>query len=134
MEIAITGEGAVVIRFIDKSGRTLLEERITVSGSATIEARRIVDLSLNTTGGRALLAPVLMQQSNPEQHVTFDREIPSRFTRLRCKKIGCNARITQNAVRGKAPPPVQGQGPAGVSDDRRLDRVVRSIVRDGSRR
>ena len=33
VEIAIRGEGALVIRFIDKSGQTLLQERLTVSGS-----------------------------------------------------------------------------------------------------
>ena len=134
MEIAIAGEGAVVIRFIDKSGQTLLEERIAVSGSPTVQALRVVDLSLNTTGGRALLAPVLMQQSNPEQRVTFDREPPSRFTRARCKKIGCSAKVTQSAARGKAPAPVKGQGPAGATGDARLDRVIRSAGREDSRR
>ena len=135
MEIEIAGEGSVVIRFIDKSGQTLLEERIAVSGSPTVQAMRVVDLSLNTTGGRALLAPVLMQQSNPEQRVTFDRETPSRFTHARCKKIGCSAKVTQSAARGKAPAPVKGQGPAGVAaDDRRLDRVIRSAAREDRRR
>ena len=57
VEIAIRGEGALVIRFIDKSGQTLLQERLTVSGSPKIEARRIVELSLETTTGRALVAP-----------------------------------------------------------------------------
>jgi hypothetical protein len=52
MEIAIKGEGEVVIRFIDKTGRTLLQERITVSGSAKVEGRRMIDLSLNTTEGK----------------------------------------------------------------------------------
>jgi hypothetical protein len=44
VEIAIRGEGELVICFIDKSGQTLLQERLTVSGSPKIEALRIVEL------------------------------------------------------------------------------------------
>ena len=132
MEIAITGEGEVVIRFIDPSGKTLLQERIAVSGSPTTEARRIVDLRLDTTAGRAQLAPVLMQQS-AHQRVTFNGEIPSRFTRRRCKEIGCDAKTVQSAASGKAPAPISGQGPAGASDDRGLDRLIRSTLRAASR-
>jgi hypothetical protein len=33
MEIAIRGEGEVVIRFIDQHGQTLLQERLVISGA-----------------------------------------------------------------------------------------------------
>jgi hypothetical protein len=129
VEIAIRGEGALVIRFIDKSGQTLLQERLTVSGSPKIEARRIVELSLETTTGRALVAPVLVQQSNAKQRVTFDGETPARFARRRCQAIGCEARIARSAAAGEAPLPIPAPGPRQASDDRGLDRVIKSLRR-----
>jgi len=130
VEIAIRGEGALVIRFIDKSGQTLLQERLTVSGSPKIEARRIVELSLETTTGRrALVAPVLVQQSNAKQRVTFDGETPARFARRRCQAIGCEARIARSAAAGEAPLPISAPGPRQASDDRGLDRVIKSLRR-----
>jgi hypothetical protein len=134
MEIAIIGGGEVVIRFIDKAGRTLLQERITVSGSPKIQARRIVDLTLNTIEGRAMIAPVLTQQSNPKQRVTFDGENPSRFARRRCKEIGCDAATARSAENGKAPAPVSGRGPAAARDERGLDRLMQSVLRGKPRR
>lgn len=132
MEIAIIGGGEVVIRFIDKAGRTLLQERITVSGSPKIQARRIVDLTLNTIEGRAMIAPVLTQQSNPKQRVTGEN--PSRFARRRCKVIGCDAATARSAANGKAPAPASGRGPAAARDDRGLDRLMQSVLRGKPRR
>jgi hypothetical protein len=95
VEIAIRGEGALVIRFIDKSGQTLLQERLTVSGSP----------------------------------ITFDGEMPARFARRRCQAIGCEARIARSAAAGEAPLPIPAPGPRQASDDRGLDRVIKSLRR-----
>jgi hypothetical protein len=46
MDIAIVGPGEVVIRFIDKKGQTLIQERLIVSGSPTVEGRRTIALSV----------------------------------------------------------------------------------------
>jgi hypothetical protein len=129
MKIAIVGEGELVVRFIDRTGQTLLQERLTVSGSATMEALRVVDLSLRTTSGRAAVAPVLIQQSNPAQRVSFDGEPPARFTRRRCRQIGCPARVAAAAARGQAPPPAPGEGPALSSADPALARLMRAAAR-----
>lgn len=129
MEIAIIGEGELAIRFIDKAGQTLMQERLVVSGSPTMEARRVITLSLRTVNGTALVAPVLMRQSNPRQRVTFDGVAPARFTRKRCKEIGCAAKIADAAARGEAPPPVPGHGPASTTDDPMLERLIASARR-----
>src|SRR5436190_1148823 len=128
MEIAIAGEGQVLIRFIDRKGRTLVQEKITVSGSPTVQAKRSIALSVETTGGALLVAPVLVQQSNPQQRVTFDGEQPSRFTRTRCKEIGCTKVVTGDAARGCAAPPA----PTAVleSDDEMLAGLIRAIGKD----
>ena len=59
MEIAIAGEGELVIRYIDKDGRTLMQERLTVSGLPSMEARHLAPLALQTVDGSADVAPVL---------------------------------------------------------------------------
>lgn len=127
MEISITGEGEVVIRFIDQKGLTLLQEKIVVSGSPTVEARRSIALSVKTTSGARLLAPVLVRQSNPQQCVTFDREQPSCFTRKRCEEIGCTSDIANDAERGCAAPPAQGA--VLQSDDEFLARLMHEVSR-----
>lgn len=76
MEIAIAGEGEVLIRYIDSRGETLLQEKLVVSGSPTVEGRRAIDLSIRTTSGPVPIAPVLIRQSSPMQRVTFDGEPP----------------------------------------------------------
>jgi hypothetical protein len=81
-----------VIRFIDSKGHTLVQEKLAVSGSPTVEGKRTIDLSVETTDGNKPLAPVLMRQSNPKQRVTFDGDRPSRFTQKRYKEIGCTTR------------------------------------------
>jgi hypothetical protein len=129
VEIAIAGEGEIEIRFIDQQGRTLIQERVAVSGSPTVEARRIIALSADTAGGRVPLAPVLVRQGNPEQRVTFDGETPSRFTRRRCEEIGCTADVAADAERGCAPPPAQRGGAGVLSDNEALARVIRAAVR-----
>jgi len=134
MEIAIAGEGELVIRFIDSKGRTLMQEKLVVSGSPTVEARRIVALSVETSSGTALLAPVLVRQSNPKQRVTFDRENPSRFTRKRCDEIGCATDVATEAERGCVPPPVSGEASVVLSDDPGLAKLIQEAARKETNR
>ena len=56
--------GTIVVRFINKKGQTLLEERLRVSGSPTVQAKRSVPVELETSEGKVLVAPVLVQQSH----------------------------------------------------------------------
>jgi len=103
MEIAIIGEGEVVIRFIDRHGQTLLQERLVVSGPPGVQALRQVPLSIGTVDGPAALAPVITSVGNSRQRVTFDGEDPARFVRRRSKAIGFTAAVMRDAARGKAP-------------------------------
>ncbi len=129
MEIAIAGEGEVVIRFIDQQGRTLMQEKLVVSGSPTVEARRTIALWVETTSGGVWLSPVLVRQSNPQQRVTFDRETPSRFTKKRCEEIGCTTDVANDAERGCAAPPAQGDPAVLLSDDQALARLIQAAAR-----
>lgn len=129
MEIAIIGEGEVLIRFIDRNGQTLMQERLMVSGSPTVEGRRTIDLSVKTIDGIVPLAPVLIRQSNPKQRVTFDGELPSRFTQRRCKEIGCPARIMKEAARGRVALPAEGGSSVRLSDDQVLFRLIKERSR-----
>ncbi len=128
MEIAIVGEGEVMIRFIDPKGRTLVQEKVVVSGSPTVEARRTIALSVETTSGGVPVAPVLVRQSNPKQRVTFDSENPSRFTRKRCEDIGCTTDVANEAERGCAAPPPQGNEAVLLSDDQVLARLIQAAA------
>src|SRR5215831_715536 len=98
MEVAIIGEGEVVIRFIDRHGQTLLQERLVVSGPPGVQALRYVPLSIGTIDGPAEIAPVVTSLSNSKQRVTFDGEDPARFTQRRCKAIGCSGTISRDAA------------------------------------
>jgi len=130
MEIAIRGEGEVVIRFIDRQGQTLLQERLVVSDPPGVQARRYVSLSIGTVRGRAELAPVLASRGTPRQRVTFDGLDPARFARGRCKAIGCSATVTRDAARGVAPAPKpRGTGGATVGEPTMAD-----VLRTGSGR
>ncbi len=100
MDIMIKGPGEVVLCLIDSKGRTLMQERLRCSGSATIGARRPIDLVAETRSGRVHLAPVLMSRGE-KQSVTFDSEAPEAFTRKRCIEIGCSSEILDEAVAGK---------------------------------
>jgi hypothetical protein len=51
MEIAIAGEGELVIRYIDKDGRTLMQERLVVSGSPTMRRGTWRPTRCKTTDG-----------------------------------------------------------------------------------
>ena len=44
MEIIINGPGELLVCFIDPQGKTLLQERLRVSGSDGVSARRPVNL------------------------------------------------------------------------------------------
>jgi hypothetical protein len=130
MEIAIIGEGEVIIRFIDQHGETLLQERLVVSGPPGVQALRYVPLSIGTIRGPAELAPVVISLSNSRQRVTFDGQDPARFARSRCKAIGCSAAVARDATRGKAPAPTpHGVGVTAVGEPAMAD-----VLRAASRR
>ena len=127
MEIALDGEGEVLLRFIDAKGRTILEERLAVSGSSAVRAKRIVPLVLETTEGESPVAPVLVHRTNERQRVTFDGQSPASWTRKRCREIRCSPKIASNAVRGVAPE-VQHDGQVGFM---REDLDLRSLLDRG---
>lgn len=129
MEIAIIGPGEVMIRFIDQKGQTLIQEKLTVSGSPTVEGIRAIDLSVSTISGRVPLAPVLIRQSNPKQRVTFDSEIPSRFTQKRCREIGCTTKVAREAARGRIAQPAQTGASVRLSDDQALAKLIQTKAR-----
>jgi hypothetical protein len=129
MEISIVGEGEVMIRFIDPKGRTLMQEKVSVSGSPTVEGRRTIALSVETTNGAVPVAPVLVRQSNPKQRVTFDGEPTSRFTRKRCDEIGCPTDVVNDAERGCVAPPAQVDASVFLSDDQTLNRLIKEAGR-----
>ena len=129
MEIAIIGEGEVVIRFIDRHGRTLLQERLVVSGPPGVQALRQVPLSIGTVDGPAELAPVITSVSNSRQRVTFDGEEPARFVRRRSKAIGCTAAVMRDAARGKAPAPVPQAASAATFSEPAMGPVLRAALR-----
>jgi hypothetical protein len=134
MKIAIIGEGEVVIRFIDRHGQTLLQERLVVSGPPGVQALRHVLLSIGTISGPAELAPVVASLSNSKQRVTFDGEDPARFARRRCKAIGCSATVVRAAARGMAPAPTpRGTGVAIVGEPAMAD-VLRTASGRARRR
>ena len=133
MEIAIAGEGVLVIRYIDKDGRTLMQERLVVSGSPTMEARHLAPHTLETTSGEAHVAAVLVSRSNPRQRVTFDRQAPAAYARRRCREIGCPPKIATEAARGRAPEPEPRIGLSGAPDDVALARLAAMAAR-GRRR
>ena len=125
MEIAIIGEGEVVIRFIDRNGQTLLQERLVVSGPPGVQALRQVPLSIGTVDGPAELAPVITSVSTSRPRVTFDGEEPARFVRRRSKIIGCRAAVMRDAGQGA------GSGAAGHRrrDDQRAGHGTRAAGR-----
>jgi hypothetical protein len=135
MEIAIMGEGEVVIRFIDRQGDTMLQERLVVSGPPDVRAVRIVPLSIGTVRGPAELAPVLVSMSNPRQRVTFDGEGPASFVRRRCREIGCSATAARDAARGRAPVPApRDAGVATVREPAMTDLLRAARARPRRRR
>lgn len=101
MEIVIKGSGEVVVRFIDRSGKTLIQESIRVSGSETVEAKRDISLFAETFAGHVLVSPVLVRQGE-KQKVTFDGESPAAFTKKRCQEICCPRYVAEDAERGYA--------------------------------
>jgi len=133
MEIVIAGEGELVIRYIDKEGRTLMQERLVVSGSATREARHLAPNTLQTTDGPTEVAAVLVRRSNPRQRVTFDRQAPAAYARRRGKEIGCPAKIAAEAARGRAPEPEPRIGLSAAPDDAALVKLAAAAARGRGR-
>ena len=101
MEIVIKGSGETVIRFIDRKGKTLLQESIRVYGSEKVEAKRDINLFVETFAGEVSVSPVLVRQSEKQQ-VTFGGEEPSAYTKKRCHEIGCSQSVVEDAERGRA--------------------------------
>jgi hypothetical protein len=134
MEIAITGAGSVVIRYIDSTGQTLLQETLTVNGSPTVQGRRIIPLEIGTMAGRMPVAPVVIGQSNPRQRVTFDGVPHGQFTKAQCGKIGVKPAAARKAGRGQADPvgpQVTATGDAAMG---KIIEAVGSAVRNTGRR
>src|SRR5262249_62412349 len=100
MEITIIGEGEVVIRFIDRNGQTLLQERLVVSGPPGVQALRQVPLSIGTVDGPPELAPVITSVSTPPPRVTFDGQDPPPFVRRRSQAHGLSAAAIPAPGRG----------------------------------
>jgi hypothetical protein len=134
MEILLEGEGAVMIRFIDANGETLMQERLVVSGSPTVQGRRSIALAVQTKAGMVMVAPVLVNQSNPKQRITFDDVPPAQFTRGRCKEIGCSRPVMQRAIRGRIGPSAQLNGSVRLSDDAAFVKYVQAAAHGASPR
>src|SRR5262249_1388890 len=129
MEIAVIGAGEVVIRFIDRHGRTLLQERLVVSGPPGVQALRQGPLSIGTVDGPPEIAPVITSVSNPRQRVTFDGGDPARVVRRRPQATGCPAAAMPDPARGQAPAPVpQAAGAATISEPA-MGPVLRAALR-----
>jgi hypothetical protein len=128
MDITTSGPGEVVVRFIDRAGRTLLEEKLVISGSASVTGIRTIELSVQVADERVPLAPVLVRQVNTEQRVTFDGDEPATFTRTRCEEIGCAAEIVKAAESGNAAPIERGIGSMRSSDGGLLNRALRAAA------
>jgi hypothetical protein len=98
-----------------------------------VKALRNVSLSIGTVGGPAELAPVLTSLGYSEQRVTIDGENPARFTRRRCKAIGCSATVAGDAARGKAPAPTP-RGAGFPTDEPAMRNVLRAALGRARRR
>jgi hypothetical protein len=99
MELVVKGAGEIIIVLIDRLGRSIMQEKLTVSGSSSVHARGEVPLVLETTEGQVILAPVLLDQSNPDQKITFDGQSPHDYSKKRCKEIGVSPNITKDIGR-----------------------------------
>lgn len=100
MEIVINGEGEVVIRCVDRQGRTWMEKRFVTSGSPAMQAKTAIPLVLETARGQVPLIPILVYQGGPERQVTFDSEDPSSFSKKRCHEIGGSPSVTEDVAHG----------------------------------
>lgn len=134
MEIVIAGEGEVLVRYINTAGETLLQEKLSVTGSPTVQGRRAIDLSIQTKFGFVPVAPVLVTQSHPSQRVTFDGALPSRFTQQRCREIGCSPKVVKAAVRGRVASPLQTEPAVRLHDDREFAKYIRAVARSMAKR
>jgi hypothetical protein len=100
MEIVLKGPGTIAVSLIDRQGKTRIHQELVLSGSNVIWGRINVPLIVRTTRGEVPVAPVLTQQSNAVQVVTFDAQEPFAFTKTRCKGIGCSRAVARNAELG----------------------------------
>lgn len=100
MDIIAKGPGEVMVCFVDQRGKALVQERLRISGSDNVAARRPVNLFVDTSNGRIPVSPVLTSHGR-KQRVTFDGRAPADFTAARCREIGCGETVIQEAARGK---------------------------------
>jgi hypothetical protein len=88
-----------------------MHERLLISGSDGVFARRPVTLSVQTRKGHVELSPVLTSHGN-RQRVTFDNQEPAKFTTERCKEIGCSEAVLRAVGEGRVEPlPTCGHTP-----------------------
>jgi hypothetical protein len=97
MEIIINGPGEVLVCFVDRQGKVLLQERSRISGSDAVFTRRPVSLSMETRNGHVDVSPVLMSHGS-KQRVTFDGQEAAKFTMGRCKDIGCTEALLRDVA------------------------------------
>ena len=95
MEIMINGPGEVLVYFIDTKGKTLVQERLRISGSDKISARRPVTLSVETGNGRVGIYPVLVSLGG-KQRVTFDDQEPAKTHHGPLPRIGCSEAVLRS--------------------------------------
>ena len=100
MDVVITGPGEVVVCLINRDGKTLLQERLQVSGSSRVSAHRPMDLVVETRAAKVPVSPVLISHGG-RQSVTFDGDEPAAFTKRRCREIGCTDTLAEDAALGQ---------------------------------
>lgn len=127
MEIVVKGEGEMMFALIDRQGRNLMQEKLIVSGSSSIQARANIALVLETTEGELALAPVLLARSNPDQKITFDGQGPQMFFRRRCKDIGGSSKLIKDVERGHVQPVSQNQMTFPADDIQDLQTMLKSM-------
>lgn len=105
MKVQVEGSGELVMRLINTDGRTVMDRRVTISGSATVQAVIELPLLVQTGSGRQTLIPLLLPQPNSQQKVTFNGFATEEFTKLRCAECDCVPAVTEKALQGLALPP-----------------------------
>jgi len=95
MDLRLKGSGAAIVGLFDSRGKILLTKRWVVTGSDAVEVRSRLPLSLATKGGRLPVVPILIDQTNDGQAITFDGKKPAEMALTRARAI----RISQNSFR-----------------------------------
>jgi hypothetical protein len=130
MDIVINGPGEVVVCFIDRRGKVLMQERSRISGSSDVSARRPVNLSLETRDWHVDVSPVLISQGG-KQRVRFDGQEAATFTMTRCKEIGCSEAVLGVVGHGRVEllPTRPGHTPTQRQDDQDFATALAKIAK-----